>query len=887
MSALEDFKALIKLIHDDICKNDTQNKTYSLDDSVDCAELTGFVPLGNGSSRMFNGVFNGNGHVISNLTMDVSATDYLGFISQVGANGKVENLYLENINFVQNPNQVYYSGSESCVGAVAAVCYGSLTQCFVCGNIVVQTDRDTCKVGGLCGSLGYKDSVITASCADVCISFNNNSKTFTGEAEPKTYFAGGICGYSNGKITACHSRSTITPSGNAIDFSVGGICGCNTANAKIENCYNIGRLHQNSERDIIGGIMGSTESASGEAAVMNSYYLDKSVKHSNKYGTSVTWAKISEKGFAKKISADYFIDTTVTDESYTYSPSLSAFTIHTEKYLKTLCTPIITSFAQAPYSENCKTPVKITCVLINCGISAVLLKLIKPDKTTETRREVEIKNNIFRSDLGNNQYIDYSFTLTLKDKYNRTLTVTDEAPIPHIAEPNVQTGHRQSNLGIYHWVGNSPGPRPTPTEYFAKFTAKVSGATHFAARENLGTLAEKDISLKTEPATEAMEATRKNSGYDYLDNVTFATSDAIYESTIVWKKNNNFIPPACEDWQLPLHSLVWSMTCRCNLYCSHCLTREMYKGMADLSESEIQRVTEDIIRLGVDEVCLSGGEILLSPYWYDTAKKLSDAAVTVSMLTNGYSLDAETAKKIKNAGVAYVGVSIDDFHDTQNAFGKAMDAVRCLKYEGIYVNIVTTIHSGNVGIDTLTEMRAGFTKTGADRWCVKPVLPMSNLDIRPLSISEISRVTDFCYTSMETEGIPLVPAADFEMHTEKGAAILKFLYGDDIDTEFNGDYAGVISAQIHPNGSVVGTCVYSPAFSAGNVKERSLFDIWRDKNSFKSLRYFDANELKGHCALCDRRHTCKGGCLNTRLAYGNGDIFAANLHCLYHATERG
>lgn len=277
-------------------------------------------------------------------------------------------------------------------------------------------------------------------------------------------------------------------------------------------------------------------------------------------------------------------------------------------------------------------------------------------------------------------------------------------------------------------------------------------------------------------------------------------------------------------WEYPLMRMIWSLTSGCNLHCRHCAFRDMHQNMTDLDGPQIRRVAGDIIQLGVPDVCLSGGEVLTSPFWYETAETLSRSGIKVSLITNGTLIDRGIAAGIRRAGVACVSVSIDDLPEQEGAvrgddsYRDALRGIKWLKSEKIPVSVVTTVNAFN--------------------------------------IHQL-----------------------YEMHSKKGAAVLRHLYGGEAHTDFHGSDAGIFSAQLHPDGSLVGICMCSPQEAAGNVKERSLADIWRDKRSFKALREFDPDRLSGYCGVCDRRDTCKGGDLSVRLAFGG--MNAENRLCAY------
>ena len=519
--------------------------------------------------------------------------------------------------------------------------------------------------------------------------------------------------------------------------------------------------------------------------------------------------------------------------------------------------------------------------------------------------------------------------------------------LPHIEKPSVAAGRLRSAGGCakavsgftkapqtadaynyedcrYHWVGNGYGP--VAYTYFADFSAMVSGAVCMEIRDPAGrTVASEEIPFTEDlQKTPVKRITREDQPYRF-DTLTFAVkNEAGMESSARWQEDKTGGQTAeaagracvreeapagasCQSarpgrrnagdertgetgrgdvWEYPLMRLIWSLTSGCNLHCRNCAFRGLHQNMTDLDGPQIRRVAGDIIQLGVPDVCLSGGEVLTSPFWYETAETLSRAGIKVSLITNGTLIDRGIAADIRRAGAACVSVSIDDLPGQEGvvrgdgSYENALRGIKRLKEEGIPVSVVTTVNAFN--IRRLHEMRDAFTECGADSWCLKPVLPIGGAGRSPelwLDGPDIRTVIDFCYSAISTEGLPVVPALSFEMHSEKGAAVLRHLYGEEARTDFRGGDAGIFSAQLHPDGSLVGICVCSPREAAGNVKERSLADIWRDKRSFKALREFDPDRLSGYCGVCDRRDTCKGGDLSVRLAFGG--MNAENRLCAY------
>lgn len=914
------------ILNNDISQDSTKGKTYTVTNNLDFSGFADFNPLGSGTKYTFNGILNGNGKVIKNLTINGSQSYKLGLFDTIGSDGQIKNLQLQSVVIKQNLSDNTNPSTQTCVGILAAVCYGNISGCCADGSISLEAAADYCRTGGLCGSLPFKSAAITDSWTNVSINFSCSvSGTVSDKAD---YLVGGLAGECRGRISSCHSKSEISsPPGSITSFAAGGICG-GAFEAAISFCYNIGYIHgRGIESDLFGGITGSADENS---QFSNCYYLKGCLPQTSKNlqdmpGNEIDWNDLLK---AAPALGDHFNTTSDDPDGYTYAPYINRFNLD-DNYLKALCTPLVLSFSSTAIDDQ-GVPIKIIPVISDGSIidNKVSLTAIKPDGSADTFEVTVAADYTFGCELGSNQYTSVAFSIPLRDKYGYSVTITSgnitgEASIllPYINSPLVNIGS-ENRLSIpeksvsgflkvpeeqavldykyfkYHWFGNTYPPKPV--KYYAEFSAEISGATGAGVCDgNDKVLIARKIDLTDTPKRTVIGTITNDSSPYSFQKLRFKVQNDDLSSQTDWSSEKQIkieksvgpessadSKPLSSEHKYPLIKLTWRMISRCNLSCRHCAFRDGQNDMPDLSQDEIQKVTRDIIRLGVKEVILSGGEILLSPYWYETAALLSSAGVVVGMITNGTLIDKDCAEKIRSAGISCVSVSIDDI-DVQSAdirgkvnFEKALSAVKYLKAAGLTVFVVTTVNANNIlNLDT---MRKTFTGLGADYWGLKPLYPkgeaLRNKELL-LSEADISRVLEYSYNAMFTEGIKVVPAATFEIHSKKGAAIERFLYGENGNYEFYGDSAGIFSAQLNPDGGLVGACICSPEDEVGNVKERSLWDLWYDEKSFDVLRNFDPSKLSGYCGICDRRATCKGGELNIRLAFGG--INTENKFCVY------
>src|SRR3954467_9194818 len=96
-----------------------------------------------------------------------------------------------------------------------------------------------------------------------------------------------------------------------------------------------------------------------------------------------------------------------------------------------------------------------------------------------------------------------------------------------------------------------------------------------------------------------------------------------------------------EDFEIarPIYA-VWELTMKCDQPCAHCGSRAGHARNAELSTEEVLEVGRALIRLGVREIALIGGEAYLRPDLYEIIACLAGQGARVPMQTGGRALTA-------------------------------------------------------------------------------------------------------------------------------------------------------------------------------------------------------------------------------------------------------
>ncbi|MGB2955096.1 MAG: GLUG motif-containing protein, partial [Anaerolineales bacterium] len=152
----------------------------------------------------FTGIFDGNDHIISNLTID--GAGYLGLFGCLAPEGEIKDLELVDVNIV---------GSGDCVGGLVGQNGGILSQCRSTGGVSGDTE-----VGGLAGH----NFGLVANC--------HSAGAISGIGK-----VGGLVGYNlSGQVLQCYSTGTVRASG----WYVGGLLGSNSG--YVLRCYSTGAV---------------------------------------------------------------------------------------------------------------------------------------------------------------------------------------------------------------------------------------------------------------------------------------------------------------------------------------------------------------------------------------------------------------------------------------------------------------------------------------------------------------------------------------------------------------------------------------------------------------------------------------------------------------------
>ena len=353
--------------------------------------------------------------------------------------------------------------------------------------------------------------------------------------------------------------------------------------------------------------------------------------------------------------------------------------------------------------------------------------------------------------------------------------------------------------------------------------------------------------------------------------------------------------------------VVWSTTRTCNLNCVHCYTdscNQKYQGELDTDEG--LRLIDDLARFGIPSLLFSGGEPLIPGDLFRLIEYAASKGIRPVISTNGTLIDRDTAKSIRDAGVVYVGISLDGMEDVndkfrgvEGAFSRAMKGFENCGAVGQRVGLRLTLTRRNY-MD-LNRIFDFIEKEGIHRACFYHLVYSGrggNLFSEDLTHSEsrkaldtiLLRTQDYFRRGLDINILTVDNHADGvyiylklnDKDQSRAAEVHRLL-------SWNGGGAystGVGIANIDFFGNVHPDQFWQD-YTFGNVRERSFADIWLDESDslMHGLKH-KADYIRGRCRLCRFRSLCTGS-MRVRAYRTYNDPWAPDPQCYLTDDEIG
>ncbi len=351
--------------------------------------------------------------------------------------------------------------------------------------------------------------------------------------------------------------------------------------------------------------------------------------------------------------------------------------------------------------------------------------------------------------------------------------------------------------------------------------------------------------------------------------------------------------------------VVWNTTRACNLNCIHCYARAVHRSSdRELITEEGINLVDDLATFGVPVILFSGGEPLLRPDLAELARYAVGRGMRAVISTNGTLINEEKAMLLKDAGVSYVGISLDGlekmndhFRGMKGAFQMTLHGIKNCQKAGLKVGLRFTMNKLNAdqvpGIFDLVE------EMDIERICFYHLVYSgrgSDLIDQDLSHDEtrqivgliMDRTRDMYNRGVKKEVLTVDNHADgsylyLRMLKENNPRVGEVL---ELLKMNGGNSSGQGIGCVNWDGSV-----YADQFwrqhSFGTILSRPFSQIWSDLTNPLMAQLKDKKRyVKGRCASCRWLDIC-GGNFRARAEAVSGDIWGEDPACYLTNEEIG
>ncbi len=341
----------------------------------------------------------------------------------------------------------------------------------------------------------------------------------------------------------------------------------------------------------------------------------------------------------------------------------------------------------------------------------------------------------------------------------------------------------------------------------------------------------------------------------------------------------------------PPFIVSYSITTKCNLKCKHCYSESIDQAAPDeLSTEEAFRLIDDLSKWGISLLVIDGGEPLCREDMLDVVKYASSKGIRTTIGSNGTLIDEAMARKMLEAGVKAVAISVDgaddqthdSFRGESGTFEDTLRGIEACRTAGLLFQFNTVIRKGtlrqledilNMAMDSGANAAEFFDLVVAGRSkqeCREEVL---DLDERKWAMEWLAKAQVECPIVIRVPACPMYPLLLQQQEIKPkhfpGELLRRIPYYG------RGCAAGMPMGyvMIKCNGEV-NPCMLLQV-KLGNIREQSIISIWEKSPVLAKLRRREL--LSGECGDCSYKVTCSG--CRGRAYEETGDMMAADPGC--------
>ena len=362
--------------------------------------------------------------------------------------------------------------------------------------------------------------------------------------------------------------------------------------------------------------------------------------------------------------------------------------------------------------------------------------------------------------------------------------------------------------------------------------------------------------------------------------------------------------------------IVWETTQACDLACKHCrAAAQPNLDPNSLNFEEAKSLLNQSAEFGRPSpiFIFTGGDPFKRPDLFELVRYADEIGLAAAVSPSGTPLlNRQNLIRLKEAGTKAISLSIDAsnatdhdlFRQVPGSFTRTIEGWKIAREIGLKLQVNTTLTRYN--LDDLAKLFGLVQELGAMTWSLFFLVPTGRgQEADEVTPAEYEAVMHFLYDVSK-----YIPAKTTEGHhykrvviqrtilEEKGLPMGDFFQLPPVYRRLTAELDALVAERgltarpairrtpMHINSgngfvfiSHLGE-VFPSGFlpvCAGNVKERSLVDIYRDSSVMQALR--DPSRLQGRCGLCEFSGICGGS--RSRAYAMSGDFLAEEPFCTY------
>jgi radical SAM protein len=362
--------------------------------------------------------------------------------------------------------------------------------------------------------------------------------------------------------------------------------------------------------------------------------------------------------------------------------------------------------------------------------------------------------------------------------------------------------------------------------------------------------------------------------------------------------------------------IIWETTNACDLACRHCRAEAIPENdPLSLSHEEARRLLEQVDSFGKPRpiFIFTGGDPFKRPDLFELLAYGKELGLAMAVSPSGTPLlNKENLQKVKDHGAKAISLSIDgsnparhdDFRQVPGSFTLTTNGWQTARDIGLKLQLNTTVTRYN--LEDLPNIFRLVLDYGAMTWSLFFLVPTGRGKAEDeVSPAEYEAVMHFLYDCSK-----YISAKTTEGHHYKRVVIQRAILdekGLNVEDYFDlhpiyfqlrdqlhqivGEYGikpkeTIFRTPMHinaGNGFVFISRrgeVFPSGFmpvGVGNVREKSLVEIYRESSLFNNLR--DSGKYEGRCGLCEFVGICGGS--RSRAYAVTGNPFAEEPFCTY------